>query len=168
MTAAAPAIAEAVKAIIFLIIFVVIIGIFLYFYFYSKIVCYFTPKEPFGTNVSTACSSTSGAFGNWNDKSSKNGTMCCRTPNVKNDTGDNNNERCCPTKDWGNGDNRGYCKNIPILGECTYDWQCQTNICRRRPEGDEGTKSCRNTDYNKPCSLHPQCESDWCHAGHCQ
>jgi len=116
MMAALPAIEGIVKAIIGLIIFVTVIALFLYFY--ESIICYFTKKEDFGVIVSSDCSCKSGAHGLWNDKSGKNGKMCCRTPNWQNDF----------AKAW--------CIDMEIGDSCMNDWQCQSGYCSPGQTGD--------------------------------
>lgn len=113
---AVSAITSTVKTIIYLIIFIVVIVIF--FTFYNRIVCYFTPKEPFGKTVNDPCSCTSGAYGTWNDKSSNTSTMCCRTPNWKNDFG------------------KGWCIDMEIGDSCMNDWQCSSALCYPGLTGD--------------------------------
>lgn len=116
---AATAISKVVVAIITLIIFVVSVGLFLYFY--NTIVCYFTKKEKVGEIVSSGCSCESGAFGYWNDRSSTNGTMCCRTPNWRNDFA------------------KGWCMDMKIGDKCMNDWQCESGYCAPGPPAPNST-----------------------------
>jgi len=82
-----------------------------------------------------------------------------------NDRGDARESRCCPTGNVINNWAKGWCGDIPIDGKCIFNDQCTTKICR--PEiSSEGI--CVNTDFNKACSEHTQCKSEWCHAGHCK
>ena len=116
MMAVAP-IADMIKSIIGFIIFAVSIGLFLFFY--NTVVCFMTTKHEFGgAAVNSGCSCKSGAYGYWNDKSAKSGTMCCRTANWQNDYA------------------KGWCKDMEDGDSCLNDWQCNSALCFPGGTGD--------------------------------
>ena len=82
-----------------------------------------------------------------------------------NDRGSEPESRCCPSNRTINNWAKGWCADIPINGKCIFNDQCSTKTCRPElsPDG-----ICVNTDFDKGCSEHNQCKSQWCHAGKCK
>jgi len=89
----------------------------------------------------------SGSSGHWNDRGAASETRCCPVNGTINN--------------WG----KGWCREIPIGGQCSFNDQCGSKTCRPELSADG---ICVNTDFNKACSEHNQCKSEWCHAGKCK
>ena len=84
-----------------------------YFFFYQKIMCFFTWKNTTGTPVDFnkgGCGCWSGASG-YHNKNKKDEALCC------------------PTKDWQNDWLQGYCTNLPNTTPCTRSYQCTSGYC---------------------------------------
>jgi len=108
-----------------------------------------SPKHPANTVMdwTNGDKCESGSSGLWNDRGAASETRCCPV------NGKLNN--------WG----KGWCQEIPIGGQCIFNDQCGSKTCRPEISADG---ICVNTDFNKACSEHNQCKSEWCHAGKCK